>query len=577
VSNSPQSKKTQALIQVALFAGIVVLLNILVNVRIGGRGLYANFDLTEENRFTLSPATEDVLEEVDDVVFVKVLLEGDFPATLKQLQRSTLEMLEDFRSVTPYIEFDFEDPSDGTTEQLTNLRKQLDEWELKPTFFETTDAAQVVYPFAIVRYGNRVFPVDLLDEDIPGAASESERLEISISQLEYKLANAIQKVTQSSNDREYVLFTEGHGELDSLQTFDLQTSLQSFYNVDRIHLDSVITIPSDLVSLLIVAKPKTAFSDRDKFKIDQYVMNGGKVLWLIDHVAMDLDTLRMKQRFYPAPYGIELDDILFKYGIRFQDNFVLDYQCSNIALTMGAQGTPPRFFKYPYFPVLVPDMSHPITKGLGFMNLKYPSALDMEVQLPPGLERTLLLQSSNNSMYQRLPVEMDFAFLREPLRKEAFQKPPQPLAMLVEGVFPSFYANRMSADMQEGMRQLNIEIRDESFPTAMIVVADGDVARNEVNYSNGKVLPLGYSPYEGDGKGFTFTGNKDFLINCVEYLVSDHGVFEARGKEVKLRLLDRMKAETEKTKWQMVNLVLPLVFLLLFGFAYNWWRKRKFS
>lgn len=577
MSNSPKSKKTQALIQLALFAGIVILVNILVNVRIGGRGLYANFDLTEEKRFTLSPPTKAVLEEVDDVVFVKVLLEGDFPAPMKQLQRSTLEMLEDFRSVTPYVEFDFEDPTEGTPEQLNDLKQQLQEWEMQPTFFETTDAAQVVYPFAMVRYGNRVFPVDLLDENIPGAATESERLEISISQLEYKLANAIQKVTQSVSDRQYVLFTEGHGELDSLQTFDLQTSLQSFYNIDRIHLDSVINIPADLVRLLIVAKPKTAFSERDKFKIDQYVMSGGKVLWLIDHVAMDLDTLRMKQRFYPAPYDLQLKDMLFKYGIRFQDNFVLDYQCSNIALTMGAQGTPPRLFKYPYFPVLVPSISHPITKGLGLINLRYPSGLDMEVQLAPGLQRTLLLESSENSMYQRLPVEMDFAFLREPLRKEAFQKPSQPLAMLVEGEFPSFYANRMSAEMAEGMQQLNIEVRDKSLPTSMIVVADGDVARNEVNYSNGKVLPLGFSPYEAKGQGFTFTGNKDFLINCVEYLVNDHGVFEARGKEIKLRLLDRMKAETQKTQWQMINLVLPLLFLLLFGFGYNWWRKRKYS
>ncbi|MCB0633258.1 MAG: gliding motility-associated ABC transporter substrate-binding protein GldG [Saprospiraceae bacterium] len=587
--NGPKNKKTQALIQLALFAGIVILLNILVNVRIGGRGLYANIDLTEEKRFTLSPATKAMLEDINDIVFVKVLLEGDFPAPLKQLQRSTLEMLEDFRSVSPYIEFDFEDPSGGNGEQLNALKQQLAEWELEPTFFETTDAAQVVYPFAIVRYGNRVFPVDLLDENIPGAATESERLEISISQLEYKLANAIQKITQTANDRQYILFTEGHGELDSLQTFDLQTSLQSFYNIDRIHLDSVITIPSDLVKLLVVAKPRSAFSDRDKFKIDQYVMSGGKVLWMIDHVAMDLDTLMRKQRFYPAPYDLQLDDLWFKYGIRFQDDFVLDYQCSSIALTMGAQGTPPRLFKYPYFPVLVPNIAHPITKGLGLniahpitkglglINLKYPSGLDMDVQLAPGLERTLLLQSSENSMYQRLPVEMDFAFLREPLRKEAFQKLPQPLAMLIEGEFPSFYANRMSAEMQEGMKQLNIEIRDHSEPTAMIVVADGDIARNEVNYNNGKVLPLGFSPYEGNGKGYTFTGNKDFLINCVEYLVNEHGVFEARGKEVKLRLLDRMKAETQKVKWQVINLVLPLVFLLLFGFAYNWWRKRKYS
>lgn len=575
MSNSPNNKKIQSLIQLALFAGIVIFLNILVNVRIGGLGLYANIDLTEEKRFTLSPATKSVLRELDDVVFVKVLLDGNFPAPLKRLQRATLEMLEDFRSVSPYVEFDFEDPSQGTTEEVNNLRQQLQEWELQPTNFGTRDETQIVYPFALVRYGDRVFPVDLFDEDVPGVLPD-EVINISVSQLEYKLANAIQKVRLSPNNQEFILFTEGQGELDSLEIFDFQTSLEAFYSTARIDLDSIITISPE-IKLVVVAKPKQAFSDRDKFKLDQYVMSGGKVLWLIDHVAMGLDTLMVKNRFYPAPYDLNLDDLWFKYGIRFADNFVLDYRCSSIPLVMGPQGTPPRFFRYPYHPVVIPDIDHPITKGLGLMNFKYPSALDTEVQTAPGLERTVLLRSSDNSMYQKLPVEMDFDFLRYPLKEEAFQKPPQPLAMLVEGEFPSFFANRMSDEMKEGMEQLNIELRDQSLPTAMIVVADGDLARNEVNRMNGKVAPLGFNRYEEQGRGYLFKGNKDFLINCVEYLVSDHGVFEARGKEVKLRLLDRMKAENQKTTWQLINVLLPIVFLTAFGFGYNWWRRRKYS
>lgn len=575
MSEQKQSKKIQSLIQLALFAGIVILLNIVVNVRIGGRGLYANFDLTEDDRFTLSPATKAVLQELDDVVFVKVLLEGDFPAELKHLQRSTLEMLEDFRSVSSYVEYDFEDPSEGTAEQINNLRQQLKQWDMEPTFFNTTNAGQVVYPFAMVRFGNRVFPVSLLESQVPGVQPD-ETINLSISQLEYKLANAIQKVRMSPNNREYIAFTEGHGELDTLEIYDFRTSLESFYATAQLNLDSVIMISQE-IKLLVVAKPKTAFSERDKFKIDQYVMNGGKVLWLIDHVAMDLDTLMYKNRFYPAPYELELSDLWFKYGIRFADNFVLDYRCSKIALTLGPPGTPPRFFRYPYHPVLLPDSDHPITKGLGLMNLKYPSALDLELQVAPSLKRTVLLHSSKNSMYQRLPVEMDFGFLRDPLKEEAFQKPPQPLAMLIEGEFPSFFANRMSPEMLEGMKQLNITIREISVPTAMIVVADGDIARNEVDRARGAAAPLGLNKYEEDGRGYIFKSNKDFLINCVEYLISEHGVFEARGKEVKMRLMDQMKVQQQKTTWQLVNLVLPLVFLVLFGLWYNWRRRKKYT
>lgn len=575
MSNSPKSKKTQSLIQLALFAGIVILLNILVNVRIGGRGLYANIDLTEEKRFTLSPATTSMLEDLDDVVFIKVLLEGDFPAELKRLQRATLEVLEDFRSVSPYVEFDFEDPSAGTSEEVQQLREQLAAWGLQPTNFGTRDESQIVYPFAFVRFGERVFPIDIFEEDVPGVIPD-EIINLSVSQLEYKLANAIQKVRVSPNNREFILFTEGHGELDSMQLYDFRTSLDAFYSTAMLNLDSIITIDQQ-VKLVVVAKPQEAFSERDKFKLDQYVMNGGKILWLIDHVAMDLDTLMVKpQPYYPAPHQLELEDLWFKYGIRFADNFVLDYRCSSIPLIMGPQGTPPKFFRYPYHPVIVPEVDHPITKGLGLINLRYPSGLDTEVQLPPGLQRTILFSSSENSMYQKLPVGMDFDFLRYPLKQEAFQKPPQPLAMLIEGEFPSFFTNRMSAEMKEGMQQLNIEIRDKSLPTSMIVVADGDIARNEIN-RDGSPSALGFNIYEANGRGYLFRGNKDFLINCVEYLISPHGVFEARGKEVKLRLLDRMKAEQQKTTWQLVNVVFPILFLALFGFAYNWWRKRKYA
>lgn len=570
------NRKSQSLLQLALFAGILLFVNILANVRIGNFALYNYLDLTEEKRFTLTNATRNLLGGLDDVVYVNVMLEGEFPAGFKRLQTATRELLEDFRAESGYIEYGFEDPAPDnlSVKEINQRRKQLSEEGIIPVNLRVKSkdgtSEQLIYPYAVIYFKGRQQIVNLLENEIPGVPKEVI-LNNAIGLLEYKLANAIQKL--QSAQRPVLLYTTGHGELQELETADLDKNLRQFYEVGRIHLDSVVAIGQEAAAL-IVAKPRFAFSEKDNFKLDQYVMNGGRVLWLLDVLRVDLDSLRGREQYFPTEYNLNLADLLFNYGVRLQPNLVLDYQCSRIPLATGFAGNAPQFdyFRYPYHVVVTPNSRHPVAKNLGALNLLYPHTIDTAVVTKTPVTKTVLLHSSNNSRYQYLPIGMDFEFLRYDLQPEKFDKGPQPLALLLEGEFSSMYENRVSAEMLANLENLNMKYQSRSTPTRMIVVSDGDIARNKVNWREQSFSPLGYNDFEQ----YQFA-NKDFLINAVEYLLDENGVIEARGKEVKLRLLDTAKAAAEKTKWQVINIAAPLVFMAIFGVLYHWRRKRKYA
>jgi len=568
------NKKIQSLVQLLLFAGVLLFLNILANVRFNGRALYANLDMTEENRYTLTGASRRLLENLDDVVYIKVLLEGEFPAGFKRLQSATRDVLDDFRSLSGYIEYEFEDPSAGTAEEVNKRREQLSKDGVNPVNLRVKGvegtSEKLIYPYAIIYYNNRSNIVRLLENEVPGAPPEVT-LNNSVGLLEYKLANAIQKLQLVRKPS--IIFTAGHGELAPLETADLEKSLLEFYETGRVNLDSVVHIGEEAAAM-VIARPTRAFSEKDKFKIDQYVMNGGKVLWLLDKVAVSLDSLRGRQRYYPNEYDLNLDDLLFKYGIRIQPDLVLDIQCSTIPLATGMLGNAPQFdnFRYPYHLVVAPQSGHPVVKSLGAVNMFYASSIDTDVQTKTELEKTVLLQSSPNTRVQLIPVEMNFDFLRYDLDPTKFNQEPRALALALEGVFPSMYENRVTESLLDGLNQLGLAYKSQSVPTRMIVVSDGDIAKNKINLNNQSYSPLGYNEFDR----YLFA-NKDFLMNALEYLLDDNGLIEARGKEVRLRLLDTVKARQESSFWQLFNIGLPLVFLLAFGLVFNWVRQRRFA
>lgn len=576
MAGSIKNKKNQALTQFALLASILIFANILANARFGDFSLYHYLDLTEENRFTLTAATKRMLAKTDDIVYVNVLLEGSFPAGFKRLQTATRELLEDFRSETGYIEFNFEDPGLGSAEKINARREQLAKDGIIPVNLRVKSkdgtSEQLIYPYAIFHYKDRSIPVNLLENEVPGIPKEVI-LNSSISLLEYKFANAIQKLRNTVKPN--VLFLTGHGELNELETADLEKTLRQFYEVGRIQLDSVVSIGKD-AGVLVVAKPRTAFSEKDNFKIDQYVMNGGRVLWMLDPLRIDLDSLRNRKEYMPTEYPLNLDDLLFAYGARIQPNLVLDMQCTRIPLATGFVGNAPQFdyFRYPYHVVITPASVHPVVKNIGPINLFYPATIDTTVVPRIPVKRTVLLQSSPNSRYQFLPITMDFEFLRYDLDASKFDKGPQPVGLLMEGSFGSPYENRVSPEMASAMEDLGQPFRASSQPTRMMVISDGDLARNgiKIKDNTARPTPLGFNDFEN----YQFA-NKEFLSNAIEYLMDDNGIIEARGKEVKLRLLDTVKAEEEKGMWQFLNIALPLLFLGLFGWFYNWRRTKRFA
>lgn len=568
------NRKAQSLIQIALFIGILIFINIMANIRFNSNSFYTYFDLTEEKRYSLTDGTTNLLEELDEEIFVEVLLDGDFPAGFKRLQTAVRDMLEDFRSESGFIEYSFINPGAGSVKQINERRETLAKEGIIPISLRLKDASstsnQLVYPYAIFRYGNKSWTVNLLENEVPGMSNEII-LNNSIGLLEYKFASAIEKVRDI--DIPVIVFTEGHGELSPFETADLEKSLLEYNETGRINLDSIVAIGKE-ADLLVVAKPQLPFSDRDKFKIDQFVMNGGKVLWVLDPIGVTLDSLQTRPKFFPNPYDLNLDDLLFRYGIRMQKNLLLDIQCTKIPLATGYVGNAPQldYFRYPYHMVITPRSNHPIVKSVGPVNMYFASTMDTDVETKYPIEKTVLLTTSNNTTYQRLPIEMDFDFLRYDLDPANFDKGPQPVAMLLEGKFNSLYENRVSPEMLNNLSEIGIEFKKEVENTQMIVVSDGDVMKNQVKRDGQTYSPLGWNDFEK----YRFA-NKDLVVNMVEYLLDEKGLIEARGKDVKLRLLDTVKAKEESQKWQLVNIGLPLIFLILFGFGYNWMRRNRYG
>jgi len=560
--------KRQSIINLVLITIILIFINIL------GNYFFGRIDLSQEKKFTLTSATKKLLSNQKDIVYVKVLLEGEFPAGFKRLQKSTKEMLDDFRNNCPYIEYMFEDPNSGTTNDINARRKEMAKDGIVPVNLRVKDnnetTEKMIYPYAVFNFADRKVVVNLLENEIPGVSPDVV-LNNSIGLLEYKFANAIEKL--KSTKRANILFTEGQGELLPIQTQDLEKTLSQFYETGRLNLDSIVQIKKE-VDILVIAKPTQPFDDKKKFKIDQYIMNGGKVIWLIDRMNAELDSMQNKLGdLVPYDYPLNIEDMLFKYGVRIQPNLVLDMECAKIPLRVGTMGNASQFDLFPwyYYPLVSPYSSHPVVKNLDRIFLQFPSSIDT-IRTKSDVKKTVLLASSKYSRAQFTPATINFEILRYDADKTKFNKPYQPLAVLLEGNFASSFENRVSSEMQNSLASIGLPYKEFSSDTKMIVVADGDIARNLVG-KDGVPKPLGLSRFENR----VYSSNKDFLLNSIEYMLDNNGIIDARTREVKLRMLDVVKAKNEETKWQLINIVTPLILLALFAFYYLWRRKKKYA
>jgi len=554
------SKKTGDLLLLANGMALVVLLNSLAAL------YFFRIDLTEEKRYTIKAQTKELLKNLDDEVFIEVFLDGDLNPGFKRFQKSVRETLEEFRIYSlNKVKFIFTDPGQAQGQKARNeFMNDLASKGITPmNVIETENGQRVekfVFPGALVSYEGVETGVMLLKGN--RAQNAQEVLNQSIEGTEYELANAIYKL--SNNNRKKIGLLRGHRELDSLQIASLNNALLEQYDVFRVDLSRKEKVEG--YQLLIVAKPKTEFSPSDKYKLDQYLMHGGKILFLLDRLEANMDSAS-REDYFAFPYNLNLEDQLFKYGVRINPDLIEDRVSGKYPIVVGKADNRPQIMQldWPFFPLVNQYADHAITRNLDASLTKFVSSID--TVKAAGVKKTPLLFSSLYSRKMVAPVKVGVDDLRRQLKEGDFKDGKFPLAYLLEGKFTSLYKNRFKPEGVDAS-----DFLEQSRPTKIIVVADGDLARNEVNPRDGKPQMLGYDPFTK----YTFA-NQDLLMNMVAYLTDEGGLINARNKEIKIRPLDKQKIKTERSFWQVLNIGLPLLLLLVFGILRTYFRKIKYS
>lgn len=566
--------------QLLLGLAIIVLLNLI------GSFVFTRFDLTSEKRYSLSDATKEMLAGINDLVFFRVYLEGDFPAGFKRLSRETREMLDVFRAYNKNIEYEFINPSESSNnEERNKIYAQLVEKGLSPTDLRVKTkegtSTKIIFPGAIASYNGREMPVQLLASQ--RSATPDEILNNSIQNLEFSLSDAIRKLVM--NVKPKVAFIEGHGELSSRETADATIALSDYYVVERVTIgeklnsltersqeDTITARIRNKFEAIIIAKPLKPFSEKDKFIIDQFIMRGGKVLWLVDPVFASMDSLQIAAETLGVSLDLNLGDMFFKYGFKINSDLVQDINAMFIPVKAGQMGTQPKFEYYPwyFFPILTSNSDHPIVKNLNGSKTEFASSIDF-VNSSPDIDKTVLLTTSQKSRKVNVPVMISLNFLGQKPDERLFNKEFIPVAALIEGNFESLFANRVPPEIQEDKL---IGFLKNSQPTRMIVIADGDIIKNQFQLSKGNYypLPLGYDQYTKQQ-----FGNRELILNAMNYLTDDSGLISIRSRDVKLRLLDRSKVDAERTYWQFLNTIVPVLLIIAFGLVQAFLRKRKYS
>lgn len=548
-------------------------------------------DLTQEKRFSLSNSTKELLENLDSTVTIQVFLTGDLSSDYRKLSLATEELLDEFKDYAGgNLHIKFEKPGDDVTEDTAKMIL-FDSLQRMGVVFEpkniaadeNTDIAdRFVIPSALVSYGNRkpfvidlrssktVFkPYDVInqnpEEDIEATRNAAEAL------LEFKFANAIDKLTRT--EIPVVAYLVGNGQPIDFRINDLGESLRNEYRLGVFDLKSGYPDASQIGALIIV-KPNMPFTDEDKLKLDQYVMHGGKIIWFIDKLYAEYDSLmRSQQDFVAFDRNLNLDDLLFRYGVRINGDLLQDLNSSKIPLVIGqnADGSPRmQRVPWPYYPFLSGTSDNPISKNLDRVLPIFPSTID--TVRANGIKKTILLTSDTTSRTLASPALITLNSVRSEEDFRSFNKSYLPVAVLLEGNFTSLYANRLTQQLKDSVQaSLGQPFTQTSPETKQIVVSDADIVTNYVSQTNGP-LPMGMIPYEN----YRFA-NREFFLNCIDYLVSNSAIFESRNKEFTLRLLDKAKVESNRNKWQILNIGLPVVIVLLVGLLLQWLRKRKFT
>ena len=574
------NKSTSQRVSMWIEMGATVL--IVVAVSVIGNFLFLRADLTAEKRYTLSKHTKEMLKKIDEPVLFRVYSEGEFPADFKRLQSETKEMLNQFRAYNSNIDYEFFNPNAfESNEEQQMFYQKLAQKGIQPTQIQVKGengvTQQILIPAADVYYRGRETTVQLLQSQ--KYVSDADLLNNSIQNLEYNLSSAIRALARG--EKRSIGFLQGHGELKGEVLYDFQRALQEFYSLDYVTIDGQIQALTahrknekdssysfyNLYDLLIVAKPTQEFSEKDQYILDQYIMYGGKVLWLLDATDADLDSLASRGQFIATRLPLGIDEMLFTYGVRVNPDIAMDVRCRPIPIQVGMVGEKPQFEFRPwfYFPEIVPLGNHPIVRNLDLIKTDFVSTIDL---IENDVNKTVLLTTSEYTRVKNAPVMVDLADAQAEPDQRLYNRGQRPIAVLMEGKFNSAWRNRLSPDF---MAQEAMGFRSESDETKMIVISDGDIVRNRFIAAEGAVLPMGYDFYTQ-----TQYANKELLLNAVNYLVGDEGLMASRSRNIKLRKLDVMKVKEERTKYQIINVALPVLLLAVAGGVIMIVRRKKY-
>ncbi|MFL9832276.1 gliding motility-associated ABC transporter substrate-binding protein GldG [Flavobacterium sp. ST-87] len=549
---------------------VLVTVVILLILNITGNSFFHRFDLTKDHRYTLSQTSLDIIKQVEEPLSVKIYMEGDLPAEFKRLQQETRELLEEFQAYNSNINFEFVNPLENEEASMDNI-KALYMKGLTPVNITVDDKGKqsqaMVFPWAIAVYHNKEVNIPLL-KNIMGA-STTEKVIGSVQHLEYSIADALNKVTKEKQKKIAVI--KGNGEIQDVFIAKFLLQIRESYHIGPFTLDSVAKSPVPTLEslkkydLAIIAKPTETFTDAEKQVLDQYIIHGGKTIWLLDQVAIEMDSLYNDAgAAFAFPRDLNLNDMFFKYGIRINPDIVKDEQGSPIKLATGEQGSAAQYqtFNWKYAPLVYPESQHPIVKNLGGIKFDFANPIDT---LKNGIKKTVLLKSSQYSKKVGTPAEINLNIVTEETSPNHYPNTGNlPMAVLLEGNFHSAFENRVLA-----FDQSNFEPTGKT--GKMIVISDGDVIKNQLD-KNYEPVELGFDQRSGN-----VYDNKDFLLNCVNYLLDDTGLINIRSKDLDLPLLDKEKVYQNYTRTQVLTIGLPILILGVFGVAFSFMRKYKYS
>lgn len=554
------------------------LLIIIVAINLLATTFHYRFDLTKEKRYTLSKASIELLKNLDEPLEIEVFLKGDFPAGFKKLTSTISELLQEFReNSSSNLTFKFIEPDEFITDSLRyadtlvamgavpiNLKVQL----------KAGEQQQFVFPVAWVKYKGKVILVDIYTGGkrliTPDEMNSAEAL------MEYQFVNAINKITQES--KTFVGYTIGNGQPAGPEVSDLiEGVLRPNYNLFTLNLSAQPSVP-DTFKVLMVVKPTLTFTEDERFKLDQYVMRGGKILWVLDNLAAEMDSLQMNAQTIAYERNLNLTDLLFRYGARINPDLIMDLQSDFLPFIAGGTNENPQyeFLKWNYFPLFESKNNHPVNKNLRLVASRFVNSIDTVIA--EGIKKTFLLTSSANSRVMGTPAIISLSENRNAPEDAKFKMNGIPAAVLLEGKFKSLYEGRISKQKADSLSAIGHPFMGKNVKeNKMIIIADGDIVLNDFSAREQQIFPMGVNQYTvGTNYEYQFA-NRDFILNCLEYLLNEGSIMETRNKDFVLRVLDTKKVNEQKTFWQLINIAFPVLLVLLGGFIYQQIRKRKYA